>query len=1038
MKKPKYWRGIEELNQTPEFLESAKHEFPTDVPFEDTLSNTTDEKLGFKANRRDFLKIMGFGMTAATLSACAEAPLKKVIPYVNKPDDIIPGVANWYASTTPEGTPVLVKTREGRPIKFEGNPDSPLTEGVMDAVGHSQVLGVYDIDRLQYPLKGANPVSWTKLDNTVKTKLQEIKANGGKVRVVTGSVLSPTTKAAVGVFAEGFEDFKHISFDAVSSYATAKSHEMNFGRAAIPSYYFEKADVIVGFSCDFLGSWIGGAEYSAKYIKNRDPKKGHMSRHFQFESNLTVTGGMADLRFPIKPSEEGIALLNLYNKVAKKMGGQVIPGVKEFNVAMNGLDKVAAELVAAQGKSLVVCGSNDVNTQQVVNAINYMLGNYGETIDLNNPSYFRQGNDEEMAALVAELDTVDAVFFYDCNPAYSSPFAEEISKKLAKVPLSVAMTYKTNETSELCQYTAASSHFLESWSDAQQTATHYSIVQPTINPIFDTRQPQDSFLKWAGSDQAYYDMMRAWWKETLFDGNGSFDAFWDETVRSGVKTVPGVPSALSSDVAPSFNLVSAGRALMAESDKAGEGTEVVLYTKLSIGDGTNANNPWLQEMPDPITRTVWDNYITVPYSDAEEMGISNEDVLEVSVDGKSIKLPAVVQPGQARGTIGIALGYGRTSGGRVIKNTGGKNAYPLVSLSNGTMDYTLTGASITKTGDTYPLALTQTFNTLYDPVRGASSGNDYDRTEHIIKETTLGAYIKDPYAGNEHREAMKQHLVTLWDSHFEDKETNKYIRWAMAVDMNKCTGCGACVVSCSVENNVPVVGKEEVRTRREMHWMRIDRYYSGEMDNPDVAFQPMMCQHCDNAPCETVCPVLATIHSYEGLNQMTYNRCVGTRYCANNCPYKVRRFNWFNYYNGEQFTDINPGHVTNPLGHFVLNPDVTVRFRGVMEKCSWCVQRLQEAKLRVKIRENSSLAKPTDDDLKTACSQSCPADAIVFGDLNDPNSKISKYYRDERGYHVLEELKVLPSVMYLTRVKNRTEEEVKFKEEADMRQRTYA
>lgn len=496
------------------------------------------------------------------------------------------------------------------------------------------------------------------------------------------------------------------------------------------------------------------------------------------------------------------------------------------------------------------------------------------------------------------------------------------------------------------------------------------------------------------------------------------------------------------------DIAAASDKLKAMANGAGGDFEVVFYEKVGIGNGEQANNPWLQEMPDPISRVSWDNYVSVPYAFAKEQGLKNEDVVAVDVNGRVMNLPVYIQPGQAANTLGIALGYGRTKGGIVAakangekvngKQVGGGNVYPSTEMKDGAISYMRTGATVSKLGFTYPLALVQTFNTLYDPAKGKGIfKDDYDRTEEIVDETHLAAYTGAEYKEKiAEREAKKQHLVSLWDAHFEDPETARNIHWKMAIDLNKCTGCGACVVACNAENNVPVVGKNEVRTRREMHWMRIDRYYRGNPESPDVVFQPMLCQHCDNAPCETVCPVLATIHSNEGLNQMTYNRCIGTRYCANNCPYKVRRFNWFNYYNDNQFKDF---YTHSKLGRLVLNPDVTVRYRGVMEKCSFCVQRLQESKLRAKVNAKSTNAKPEDGEVKVACQQSCPTGAIVFGDANDRESEIYKALRHQRSYVALEEVKTLPSVQYQALVRNRSNAEADAREESfnEWRKETY-
>ena len=1049
MSQPKYWKGLEEWKQTPEYLAEAKNEFPTEMPVEDFLTDKAEDALGTTANRRDFMKVMGFGITAATLAACAEGPVKKAIPYVNKPDDIIPGVANWYASTTPDGVPVLVKTREGRPIKLEGNPDSSLTNGGLDALGQSSLLDLYDQDRGRLPMKSDEFIQWGDLDSELIPAFQQIAANGGAVRILSRTISSPSMKAAAGEFLSQFgENGKHITYEATSASAISQAHEADFGVRAFPSLRFDKAKVIASFSCDFLGSWVSPVEYLAQWVSRRNPDGEWMSRHFQIESVLSNTGSNADMRFTVKPSQEGLALLNLYNKVATKLGQPTLRNVSSFNVAANGLDTLADELVQARGESLVVSGTNNVAIQRIVNGLNNMLGNYGSTVDLANPSMLHQADDEGLAELVAELKagSVDALIMIDANPVYDTPYGEELAAAISNVGLSISMAVKADETSKSCGYYLPSNHYLESWGDAQQNGNSYSLVQPAIHPIYDTRQAGESLLRWAGNTTNFRDYVKAYWEANMYPAQteySSFRRFWEESLRKGVFMTP----AASGEVA--YNGASIQEAATEAGSMAGSDLEIAFYQKVGIRDGRAANNPWLQELPDPVSRIVWDDYVSVPYSYAEENSLSLGDVVDVTVAGTTMSLPVVVQVGQANGVLAVALGYGRTDAGRVAKKVGGSNVYPLVSLNNGNMTYHATDVSLSKTGREYDLAQVQTYNLLYDENLGRrfakSWGTEYefDRSHEIVKETVSGYYNSDD-PNNPYRKSLKKyedkkaHLVTLWESHFEDPETSKSIHWAMAIDLNKCTGCGACVVSCNAENNVPVVGKQEVLTRREMHWMRIDRYYSGDPNDPntiDTVFQPMLCQHCDNAPCETVCPVLATIHSTEGLNQMTYNRCVGTRYCANNCPYKVRRFNWFNYTNGSEFTDINPSQ--NDLGRLVLNPDVTVRFRGVMEKCSFCVQRLQEKKLRAKINGNSTYAKPDPNDRGfTACQQSCPTGAIVFGDRNDPNSDINKIWYDptskenERKYHVIEEVKTLSSIAYLTKVRNRTAEEHEAREAA--------
>ncbi len=1051
MSQPKYWRGLEEWKQSPDHLEQAKNEFPTSVPLEDMLSDKAEEALGTTASRRDFMKLMGFGITAATLAACAEGPVKKAIPYVNKPDDIIPGVPNWYASTTPSGVPVLVKTREGRPIKLEGNPDSTLTNGGLDAVGQASLLDLYDQDRARKPRKGGDFVEWGDLDAELISTFQTLAAEGATVRVLSRTLTSPSSKAAVAEFLGTFgENGQHITYEPASTSAIAQAHALDFGVKAFPSLRFDRAKIIASFSCDFLGSWGSTVEYLSQWASHRSPDGEWMSRHYQIESILSNTGANADMRFTIKPSQEALVLANLYNKVASRVGQGALRNVPSFNLAANSLDKLAADLLANRGESLVVSGTNNVTVQRLVNGLNMMLGNYGKTVDLDNPSMIHQADDEALASLVAELraGSVDALILLDANPVYDTPYGEVFAKGLKEAKLSISLSIKEDESSKACRYHLPSSHFLESWGDAQQRANIYSLVQPAIHPIFKTRQAEESLLRWSGNNVTFRDYVKTRWEATLYPVAAgtftSFRKFWEETLRKGVLELPASPA-----TTPTYNPESLQVAVDAIGNVGGAELEIAFYQKVGTRDGRQANNPWIQEMPDPVSKIVWDDYVSVPFTYAEENGLELGQIVDLTVNGTTFSLPVLVQPGQANGVLAVALGYGRTDAGRVAKKVGGVNVYPFVGTEGGSLRYASNSVSLSKTTRTYELAQIQTYDLLYDENLGRrfakSWGTEYefDRTSEIVKETVLG-YYQSKDANNPYRkslkkyEAKKAHLVTLWESHFEDPETSKIIHWAMSIDLNKCTGCGACVVACQAENNIPVVGKKEVLTRREMHWMRIDRYYSGDPNMPDTVdavFQPMLCQHCDNAPCETVCPVLATIHSTEGLNQMTYNRCVGTRYCANNCPYKVRRFNWFNYTNGSQFTDVNPSQ--SELGRLVLNPDVTVRFRGVMEKCTFCVQRLQDKKLRAKINGNSTYAKPDPNDRGyTACQQTCPTGAIVFGDRNDPNSEINKLWYDpaskenERKYHVIEEVKTLSSIAYLTKVRNRTGEEYEERQRA--------
>lgn len=1020
--KKTYWKGLEELTNDPEFVKNADREFP-EMP-----SNVEEG-----SSRRDFLKLMGFSLAAASLAAC-EAPVRKAIPYVNKPVDINPSIPNYYASTFASGgdyASIVVKTREGRPIKIDGNDLSPITKGGTNAIIEASVLSLYDKQRLAGPHINGAAAEWSALDKDVKSKL----AAAGTVKIVTNTIISPSTEKALQQFASAFGGAEVITYDPVSNFGITRAAELTYGSAILPTYHFDKANVIVSFGADFLGTWISPIEFAKQYAQGRKISKDKpvMSRHYQFESNLSLTGANADYRTPIKASQSGLAVLALYNAIAKQAG---VATVAAAAVEVAHLDKAAKELWANRGKSIVVSGSNDPNVQVVINAINDLLENNGATVDFSTPSYFRKGNDVAMNQFVTDLKDgkIGGVVFYNCNPVYDHVRGAEIAEGIAKAKVSVATNTTMDETASLVQYVAPDHHFLESWNDFNPRKGEYSLSQPTISPLFSTRQAQESFLVWAGVETNYYDFLQENWRSSLFSSQteiSNFQEFWDRSLFNGVYSLASEPKAVSG----SADVASAGAAIAKTYKANNEGTELVVYTKVGIGNGTFSNNPWLQEMSDPISKATWDNYLTVSQKWANDNGLKMVEgatrKAKVTVGNKSIIVPVMVQPGQANGTVGLALGYGRTKAGRVADGVG-VNAYELLSSSNGFVNFAVTeGVSVELTADTYKIAQTQTHQT-------------YMGREFVIQEATLSEYKDDASAGRykpqiyKEGEFVKPSKISLWKGH-------KYSQhhWGLAIDMNSCIGCGACTVACQVENNVSVVGKQEVLNRREMAWIRIDRYYSSpegassnkelEMaaDNPEVTFQPMMCQHCNNAPCETVCPVAATTHSSEGLNQMTYNRCIGTRYCANNCPYKVRRFNWFKYHDNKQFAAVNVAQ-NDDMGKMVLNPDVTVRSRGVIEKCSMCVQRIQAGKLTAK-KEGR---KVQDGDINTACATACPTQAIVFGDMNDPNSKITqmlkieenttsaiKEVNEERAYHVLEEVNVSPNVWYFTKIRNKDKSE---------------
>lgn len=1009
--KTQYWKGLEELNRDPEFVQHSKNEFAEGLPLDEVLN---ESDLNLSSNRRDFLKYFGFSVSAVALAACNKAPVKNVIPYVVQPEEVIPGVPNYYASTY-RNIPVVVKTREGRPIKLEGNDKSTLTMGGLDAAGQASLVTLYDNRRLPLAMKGKNRSKWATIDAEIKAKLQSVSGKGGQIRIVSGQINSPAANSVINEFKAAYPTAKHVVYEPVNYDGIYSANEMCFGKAVIPTYRFKNADVIVSFGADFLGTWLNTVHYTKEYSAKRVPTGENpvMSRHIQFEGNLSLTGTNADYRYPVRPSQEGMALMSLYNQLAKGLGQAQLPTPKQFEVAASGITRTANDLMKAQGKSLVISGSNDPYIQSLVNQINLMLGNYGKTVDIDN-YYMMRGGDMSFADFAKEAGSVSAVIFYNTNPVYNNPQGAALKAAIEKAELSVSTGYYQDETASVCQYIAPDSHFLESWDITEISKGKYAFTQPTISPVFETRQAPVSLAIWSGNaafgkgDQDYYEYIRGWVKDNIHAqyGSGSFDTFWNQALHDGVIDLPELTAQV-----PSNNILASS--LVEKIGTKVGSNDLILYTKVGMGDGSDGNNPWLHELPDPVSKVCWDNYLAVSKYDAEENGWKQGDLVKVSKGNAVIEsIPVLIQPGHARNAFSVALGYGRTQG---VKETVGANAYPFVDMMNGTASFWTSDVTIEATGGTYELAQTQTHHSI--------EGRD------IIREANLSEFAKDASVNNKDHHGLLRdeegELFSLWKEF--DYSGHK---WGLAIDMNACTGCSACVIACSLENNVPVVGRDEVRRRREMHWIRIDRYYTYSEDENfgttstiedeyenyasheyvKVVNQPMMCQHCEHAPCETVCPVLATTHSSDGLNQMTYNRCIGTKYCANNCPYKVRRFNWFRYNDNDNFNY----YFNNDLGKMVINPDVTVRTRGVMEKCSMCVQRIQAGKLQAKLEGR----QVKDGDVNVACAQTCPANAIVFGDMNDPNSRIAKAFKKERAYQVLEEINVQPSVRYMTKIRN--------------------
>ncbi len=1034
----KYWKSVEELNKDNSLVVDAfkQKEFVEEIPTDEFLGDK-DTLESSSTSRRDFLKYVGFSTAAATLAAC-EGPVVKSIPYVVQPEQIVPGVANYYATSIANGydfANILVKTREGRPIKIENN---NLSSGKgANARINASVLDLYDNLRLKNPKKGVADISWETFNAHVAVKLGKVTDAGKEIVLLTQTFASPSTSKLISEFKEKHTNVRHVVYDAISESAALDAFQNTYGERGLANYDFSKASTIVSVGADFLGDWQGGG-FDKGYSKSRVPHKGKMSRHIQFESNMTLTGANADKRVPLTPTEQKKVLALLANNIL----GTSVPISALSKHIVQAVSNATTQLLRSGQSAVVVTGVQDVYAQQLVLAINKKLGS--TVFDPKTPIKTRQGNDEAVSNLVADMASkkIGALIMSGVNPSYTLPNASAFNDALKKVDLSVAFSMKEDETSSLCDYIAAAPHYLESWGDVELTKGHYGLIQPVIRPLFDTKQFQDALLMWSGSTETYHDYVKANWSQNILDG-----ASWSKALHDGVHKKVGLD--IEEAAAIEIGADSYNTAVNALARTSTSGYELTLYPKTGMGDGQQANNPWLQEFPDPLTRTTWDNYLTMSEADAKDLGFYlnestfftqerhdatgglNGKYAMITVNDTSLKVPVIIQPGQAKGTFGMSFGYGRSLGLKEEMRTG-VNAYPLYKAFNTTQT-----VSIKPAAGKHEFACVQLQNTLMG--RG-----------DIIVETTLEVFNTEskehwnpiPVVSLNHEETpVTSPEVDLWDEF--DRSIGHHFN--LSIDLNACTGCGACVIACHAENNVPVVGKEEIRRSRDMHWLRIDRYYSSETTfeeddtkkdnfaglsgdngslggfgqledpaaNPQVAFQPIMCQHCNHAPCETVCPVAASSHGRQGQNHMAYNRCVGTRYCANNCPYKVRRFNWF-LYNGNDEFDF---HMNDDLGRMVINPDVTVRSRGVMEKCSMCIQMTQKTILDAK-RDGREVKT---NEFKTACSAACNNGAMVFGDINNKHNDITLLKDNNRAYHLLESVGTKPNVVYQTKVRNTKE-----------------
>ncbi len=1043
---------------------------------------------GAEVERRDFMKLIGatFAVTAAT--ACGKYPERYALPYTDKPLEITPGLASHYATTCrgcDAGCGVLVKSREGRPIKFEGNAEHPLNMGGVCAVGQASVLDVYDGDRLRGPKSGGKATDWKALNADVAKALEAYKGDGSKLAIVSKPVNGPASKQVYANFAKQFPGARHVVLQDSATAALTAAHQLAFGSAILPGYDFANAKLVISLGADFLGTWLQPVAFAKAWSKNRkiSAEQKTMSKHIQVETRMSLSGSNADERIQILPSEMRAIAMGLAERIAKKVGMPLtLPPTTTDKGAL--LDKWAEMLAGLRHEGLVLSDSSDLAVQSACLAINWALGNYGGTVDLISHYGAMPNGQAEVDKVIDDLKSgaVSGVILVDVNPAYDSPRAADWSEGLKKTGFSLALAQRDDETAQLCKHTAAISHFLESWGDAEAMRGTVAVQQPLVNAIFDTKGAYDLLLSWTADNKhaGMYEFTQAHWQAAVLPRahkSPDFQSFWDSTVRDGfalikrgtVKTadadgqptffaggpadapppnptaglpaevsavtapeaptavaLPSTPTPTAASVAldgdPPFNGPNMAKGFIGAAagpvKPAGAGAyELVLYQKVGIRDGSHGNNPLLHELPDPISKATWGNYVCIAPKTAAKMGVGSSDVVAVKAGAVTVELPVVLSPGMHEGAVAIALGYGRKAAGR-IGNDIGVHVGGFAALGSAVLvDVSVTGKK--------------------DPVAFSQTHHSYEHRD-AVRETSLEHWLKESDAGNEalptslqDKVLGKRYTRSLWDRH-------QYLghKWGMAIDMNACNGCGACIIACNVENNVPVVGKREVLVRREMHWMRIDRYFSEakavkgydwdatEPDllalaqNPEVVHMPMLCQHCDNAPCENVCPVLATVHTSEGLNAQAYNRCIGTRYCANNCPYKVRRFNWFNYPSAEM-----EGKLDVDLVALALNPDVVKRSRGVMEKCTFCVQRIADAKAEVvrggrAMGEHGKILK--DGEVLTACQQSCPTQAIAFGDLNDEGSAVRKMYNDPRNYSALGEIGTQPAVTYMTKVRNST------------------
>ncbi|MHB1686168.1 MAG: TAT-variant-translocated molybdopterin oxidoreductase [Ignavibacteriaceae bacterium] len=1014
---PNYWQSFKELYNDISFTETKNREFQKGVKDEFDVAKLPG------VSRRKFLALVSASAALAAAGCADYRGNGEIIPYTTKPEEITLGKPNYYASTYIENGQeygILIKTREGRPIKVNGNPDHPISKGKTSAKAQAAILSLYDPERLQQPLRKSSSgnfmkSTWQHVDQEISNALSNV--GGKEIALISHKIVSPTTAKIIQDFQQKYPTAKLYSYELFNEEIRNSAWKKCYGSGLFPSIKWNEAKVILSLESDFLGAEGNKVEASRLFAEGRNSGDlDNFNRLYSIEGNLSLTGMNADYRMRLRPDLQFEFVMSLIHEISKQgVGGvsvdsNILSQYNLYNFAQknslygNVLELLVKDLIKNRGAAIIHAGRTlPENVHIAVNLLNETLGNTKlYNLDTTYLPNYPLSKKEDLENLIQSMndEKIGAVINFDTNPVYHLPSDLGFVNAIKKVPLVVSLTESENESSELANYVLPISHPFESWGDAQTRIGFYSLQQPVISPLFYTRQKEEVLLSWITGnykENIYHDYLMNNWQLVIYPTLNEmldFNRFWLGALQRGIVKTGDTSKSINSFDKTALSVLNG-------KPKDSSGYVVCLKEGYATGDGKYANNGWLQELPHPVTKVTWDNYASISVATAKELNVEEKDVIEISLGERKLQIPVVIQPGSSDNTITIELGYGRSKCG-VVGLGVGFNANVLMSKDSGLTPWLYNSASIRKTGDTYEIVSTMEHHPINDPL---VSGVVQKRK--IILEGTVLGYKKNPKLIQEQRDTSN---ASLYDPH-----DFPGVKWGMSIDLNKCTGCGECVISCNAENNVPVVGKDQVKVSREMQWIRIDRYYSGSAENPIISVEPMLCQQCDHAPCENVCPVAATNHSNDGLNQMVYNRCVGTRYCSNNCPYKVRRFNFFN--SKDHFRD---GYQESNLFDLVYNPEVTVRSRGVMEKCTFCTQRIMEAREDA-IREHRPLKGS---DVKTACQEACGTNAINFGDMNDNNSEFYKYRNHELGYYVLENLNVRPNVTYLAKLRNTHSEEV--------------